>query len=95
MKIQKLSSMRNVKIVEDFVKTLDQNGKFSQSGMWKLRKKLHPSKTIDPPMAKVDTKGNLVTAPNLIRKLYLDTYKNRLSHRQMKNEFFRRFSYEN
>ena len=87
MKIQKLSSMRNVKIVEDFVKTLDKNGKFSQSGMWKLRKKLHPSKTIDPPMAKVDTKGNLVTAPNLIRKLYLDTYKNRLSHRQMKSEF--------
>ena len=91
-RIQKLSSVRNVKMVEEFVQTLDHNGKFSQSGMWKLRKKLHPSKSTDPPMAKVDMKGNLVTAPNLIRKLYLDTYIDRLQHRKMKLEFLEVFN---
>ena len=90
-KIQKLSSARNVKIVEDFIKTLEHDGKFSQSGMWRLRKKLHPSKSTDPPMAKVDKRGNLVTAPNLIRKLYLNTYTDRLQHREMKLEFLNVF----
>ena len=55
--------------------------------MWKLRNKLHPAKQIDPPMAKHDKEGNLVTAPPLIRKLYLDTYTERLRHREIKQEF--------
>ena len=38
-------------------------------------------------MAKKDKKGNLVTAPNLIRKLYLDTYVDRLRHREIKPSF--------
>ena len=60
---------------------------FSQNGMWKLRNKLHPSKQVDPPMAKKDAKGNVITAPHLLKKLYLDTYKDRLRHRDMKKEF--------
>ena len=86
-KISDLSSSRNVKIVEDYVKTLECNGKFSQTGMWKLRKKLHPGQQLDPPMAKKDAKGNVITAPHLLRKLYLDTYTDRLRHRDMKKEF--------
>ena len=42
--------------------------------------------TSDPPKAKVDKDGNLVTAPNLLRKLYLETYINRLKHRKMKKD---------
>ena len=86
-KVQKLSSARNIKIVEEHIQSLKSGDKFSQSGMWKLRKKLHPSKQMDPPMAKKETKGNLITAPPLIRKLYLDTYVDRLSHRKTKKEF--------
>ena len=86
-KIQELSSTRNVHLVEDYVKSLECNGKFSQSGMWKLRKKLHPSKQLDPPMAKHDKGGNLITAPSLIKKLYSDTYSDRLSHRELKEDF--------
>ena len=58
-------------------------GRFSQTGMWKLKTKLNP-KQLDPPMAKVDKGGNLITAPPLLRKLYLDTYVDRLRHREMK-----------
>ena len=85
-KVQELSSLRNAKIVENFVQNLKCNGKFSQTGMWKLRKRLHPSKNLDPPMAKMDKKGNLITSPNLIKKLYVDTYVDRLRHREIKPE---------
>ena len=53
-KIKELSSVRNVQIVEDYIRNLECDEKFSHCGMWKLRKKLHPSKQMDPPMAKLD-----------------------------------------
>ena len=37
-------------------------------------------------MAKRDSNGNLITAPNLLKKLYLQTYKDRLRNRAMKSE---------
>ena len=86
-KIENLTATRNALLVEDYVKSLVFNGKFSQSSMWKLRKKLHPTKQMDPPMAKHDKKGNLITAPSSLRLLYLKTYQNRLQHREMKPEF--------
>ena len=84
--IQKGCSERNAKIVEDYVASLSDNGHFSQTGMWKLRKKLHPQQ-LDPPMAKIDKSGNVITAPPLLRNLYLETYKDRLRHREIKPEF--------
>ena len=91
-KIQSLCSARNVKIVEEYLQTINCEGKFSHTGTWKLRKKLHPAKTIDPPMAKLDRRGNIVTAPNLIRKLYLDTYIDRLRQRKMNPELLEVFN---
>ena len=44
------------------------------------------SKPDGPPMAKRDSNGNLITAPNLLKKLYLETYKDRLRNREMKPE---------
>ena len=38
-------------------------------------------------MAKKDKGGNLVTAPLPLKKLYIETYKSRLAHREMKEEF--------
>ena len=37
-------------------------------------------------MAKYDEMGNLITAPKLLKNLYLETYKKRLSQRKMKTE---------
>ena len=86
-KIQELSANRNAKLVENHIEMMKTNGKFAQTGMWKLKKKLHPGKQLDPPMAKHDSKGNVITAPPLIRKLYLDTYTDRLRNREMNPEF--------
>ena len=54
--------------------------------MWKLKNKLMP-KEMDPPMAKFDDKGNLITAPNLLKNLYLEHYENRLKHRPIKDNY--------
>ena len=53
------------------VETLEAN--FSQAGFWKMKQKLWPS-SCDPPMAKHDKEGNLVTAPGALKKLYLENY---------------------
>ena len=39
------------------------------------------------PQAKKDLKGNLITKPEPLKKLYLNTYIDRLKHRDMKTEF--------
>jgi hypothetical protein len=43
-----------------------------------LKKKLAPKNTIDPPAAKIDKFGNLVTDKKGLEELYLETYKDRL-----------------
>ena len=64
---------KNAETVKQYVKQLDStSGNFSQLGMWKLKNKLCPKQN-DPPMAKKDKMGALITEPNLLRKLYLDT----------------------
>ena len=78
---------KNKNLVEDYVKVLNSPmGSFSQHGLWKLKSKLC-QKSLDPPMGKVDTCGQLITSPNLLKDLYLRTYQSRLSHRVMKSEY--------
>ena len=62
-------------------------GKFSQNGLWKLKQKFLP-RPLDPPMAKMDENGLLITSPNLIKELYLQTYKHRLRSRQIKDDLW-------
>ena len=69
-----------VKKYLESVETLD--GNFSNVGFWKMKQKLWPS-SCDPPMAKHDREGNLVTAPGALKNLYLETYRDRLKHRDM------------
>ena len=54
--------------------------------MWKLKNKLIP-RDLDPPMAKLDDKGNLISAPNALKTLYLQHYVKRLEHRKMRSNF--------
>ena len=60
-------------------------GNFSQLKIWKLKQKICP-KIPDPPMAKKDENGSLITAPELLKSLYLRTYEKRLENRIMKKE---------
>ena len=79
-----MCASRNARVVHDYVKNLDaSSGNLSQLGMWKLKNLLCPNQT-DPPMAKKDKNGTLITSPNLLKKLYLYTYKDRLKSREIK-----------
>ena len=81
--ISKMCAERNGNIVNNDIKSLGTpDGNFSQIGMWKLKNQLVP-KEIDPPMAKMDKHGNLITAPEALKKLYLETYVERLNHREI------------
>ena len=53
--------------------------------MWKLKTRLYPFQT-DPPMAKMDDRGFLVTSPQKLKELYVKTYRDRLHNREMKDE---------
>ena len=46
---------------------------FNQIGTWNLKKKLSPKNSQEPPMAKKDSLGNLVTDKAELEKLYLET----------------------
>ena len=60
--VTKMLADRNADLITRQVSQLNStDGNFSQNGMWKLKSKIlpHPS---DPPMAKKDDGGNLITA---------------------------------
>ena len=78
---------KNAQTVKEHLAQLNSiDGNFNQLKIWKLKNKILPRPS-DPPMAKRDKGGNLITAPLPLKKLYLETYKERLSQRPMKAEF--------
>ena len=80
------TAAKNAAIVKEYTENLETiDGGFSNLGFWKLKRKLCPI-IEDPPMAKRDKAGNIVTAPEAIKNLYVDTYKDRLRNREMKLE---------
>ena len=70
--LETLSSARNVKIIQEHIKLLGNSDNLNQNGMWKLKNKLWP-KERDPPMAKFDEKGNLISSTEALKSLYLRT----------------------
>ena len=77
---------KNAKIVEEHIEQMEEHdGAFSNNGFWKLKQKLCPS-VQDPPMAKKDKTGNLITSQEGIKNLYIEEYKSRLKNRDMKPE---------
>ena len=84
--VSKLSADKNAKIIKDQLGAFNNfDGTFSGVGMWKIKSKLFPQ-NIDPPMAKKDNAGNLITSIKPLKMLYLETYVHRLRHRPMREE---------
>ena len=85
--ISKICSEQNCKIVKQHFAELSSNdGQVSRLNMWKLKRKLCP-RTIEPPMAKKDANGKLVSNPAKLKQLYADTYEHRLRHRTIRPEY--------
>ena len=85
------TAAKNAAIVKEYTEDLETvDGRFCNLGFWKLKRKLCPIAE-DPPMAKRNKSGNIVTAPEAIKDLYVDTYKDRLRNRDMKLELMDTF----
>ena len=54
------------------------------NNFWKLKQKIFP-KARDISAAKYDANGHLVTSGEKIKNLYLETYKERLAHKEIKD----------
>ena len=85
-RIADINAEKNFNTIKDHVKHLvDDTDNLNCIKMWQLKKKIC-SKKSDPPVAKLNEKGELVTEPTQLKKLYENTYKKRLEHRTMKPE---------
>ena len=61
--IAEVSAAKNAEVVKEHIGSIESlDGQFSQLGWWKLKQKISPPGN-DPPMAKRDVHGNIVTAP--------------------------------
>ena len=79
VEIAKICCEKNRKTVEEYLEFQnDAIEGFSQPKTWKLKKKLAPKNTTDPPAAKKDSLRNLITDKEGLEALYLETYINRL-----------------
>ena len=78
-KISKICAAKNKAIVDEYIGNRNDIFEgFSQAKTWNLMKKLSPKNTIDPPAAKKDNHGELVTDQEELENLYIETYKTRL-----------------
>ena len=79
---------KNKLIVDDYLgKKEDTIEGYSQAKTWQLTKKLCPKNIIEPPCAKKDGNGDLVTEKEALEKLYVDTYTNRLKPNEIKQDY--------
>ena len=77
--IANICAAKNKAIVDEYLGNKNDTFEgFSQAKTWSLMKKLSPKNTIDPPAAKKDNLGNLVTDREALETLYIQTYESRL-----------------
>ena len=69
------------KNVSEFI--TDPNDGVNQAKMWKIKQKLVPKNGKEPPVAKRDKNGNLVTGKNQIKRILVDNSIERLSPNKM------------
>ena len=65
----------------------DHCGNMSRIKMWKIKQKVYPKYESSDPVAKVDKNGNLICDTSGLKDLYTQVYKERLSHRQIQEEY--------
>ena len=77
-------AQKNKDIIDEYFGSGDDGlDGFNQAKTWALKNKLSPKNADEPPMAKKDSKGNLITDKKLLEKVYMDTYIERLKPNKM------------
>ena len=73
----------NFNLLKTELNEIDSEKDINTDKIWKMKKKFSP-KARDPPAAKKDASGNLITTSLGIKRLYIETYQNRLKPNTMK-----------
>ena len=81
--VKEVSEVNRKKVVDNFKSLANTDGSSNINGMWNLKKKTFPKNLPTLPTAKKDSRGNLVSTPEELKILYLNTYTHRLRHRPM------------
>ena len=85
--ISDICSDKNKQMVDDFIGDFDFGNKgFNQVKTWGLKNRLAPKNVIDPPAAKKNSRGDLVTGRKELENLYLDTYTARLTPNEISED---------
>ena len=85
-KISQRQSENNFTKVKNLLNTMNSEEGLNNVGFWKVRRKLCPRRK-EPPIAKRDESGNLISGTEALKMLYLNTYKERLKHREIDPKF--------
>ena len=84
---EKCQERNKNKVVEAFGELNDVDGNLAHQGIWKAKQKFSPKIKPSLPVGKKNLKGQLITNPDELKNLYLDTFKFRLRHRPVQPGF--------
>ena len=81
---------RNRQIIIDQVASMtDTACNLSRIKMWKIKQRVCPKQDVSYPVAKINQNGDFVSNKTELKSLYVDTYKQRLKHREMQPEYLK------
>ena len=69
------------KVVDNFRDINGSDGNLNHQGVWKAKKRYFPKLKPKIPVGKKNIKGQMITNPEELKELYLNTFKYRLRHR--------------
>ena len=69
------------KVVENFKSFGDNQERLNTNGMWNVKRKIFPKNNPIKPTGKKNARGQIITSPEGLKDLYLETYTKRLRHR--------------
>ena len=88
MKIAEECAEENFQKIKDNFQSLSApSEKLNNNGMWNLMKKVFPKNAQTLPVAKKNNLGQIITNPEMMKDLYLETFVQRLRHRPIKTDF--------
>ena len=74
------------KVIENFKEIGESQDSMNTNGVWNIKKKVFPKINQVKPTGKKNRTGQIITNPEALKGLYLETYKHRLRHRPMRED---------
>ena len=83
----KCQEFNRKRLIDNFSDLGGKDGNLQYQGIWNIKKKLFPKVKPSLPVGKKNLKDQLITNPEELKKLYLESFKYRLRHRPVQPGF--------